>query len=91
MHMTRKIRKLKNCHWIKIDHVTYKTLDLIGSEWINIVFYWSISFIFVFLSNHHLGQRSKANIHMCKAATEPQRANEDNHYISALMAAGSVH
>jgi len=33
MDMAREISKLKNHHWLKIDHVTCKTLDLIQSEY----------------------------------------------------------
>ena len=32
MDTTREKSKLKNCHWLKLDHVTSTTLDLIDSE-----------------------------------------------------------
>ena len=38
MDTSREISKLKNRHWLKLDHMTSATLDLIAPELINIVF-----------------------------------------------------
>ena len=68
MDTEREKSKVKNRHWLKLDHVTCLKLDLIDSDYINIFCDWLNSFIFVFQQTHCTFQQSKENIKMCKAA-----------------------